>query len=1239
MKKIDIRGKAMTTLSEAVGLAVWRASWQGAVLAILVGLLLWGCGERVTPRWRYLLWSVVMIRLLIVVTPGSPWSVFNLAHYGPAQTASSDLGTRCSEESMVPLPIVNVLPDMELSDAEPQRVAASDVEQPIVEPVVPRMEPAVAAPSLLESASETAGPLSFPRRPFSVRRVLVLTWLVGFALLSVRLLVAALLVRRRLLACRAVADRAALEMLESLRRKMGAPRSARLLVTPEMVSPYVAGAWCPRIVVPESLLTDGSHDQLRQVLAHELAHVRRGDLWTNWFLLVARALHWFNPLAWWSVRSMQAEREAACDEMALSVLHSRARASYVETIMELAASLAPPPMTPGMIGLFSSRRGLRSRMERILRPPSARPVGSAVLRVLVCLLALAGLTDAMPQGAEDAPAASASAASASAASPGEAEASAEVESSAKTHTIRGTCIDGVDDRPMAGVRLRLLALEGLVGPPKQVAETISDDQGRFEFSNLSPPRPKSGMDQLAYGVIANAEGRPPAFDEEWSWWLQGQDMQILIAGEASLLGGQIVDQSGRPLSGAIVARYALRQVPVPGVCSAVTSDTGEFLIVDLPAMPTCFHYDRENKIHVRLADESSPDTLRKVRCYVFHPDYPMALTEGAELPAEIDCRLPDCCRLVGTVIDSMTGQPAAGAIVTALRTKPGEDYCAQTDSQGRYHLPVQPANYHVLAQAKDRVSVAITDRECPAGETVEVPVLRLIQGGMIAGHVYNTASGEPETVTEEGRPIVVGLIGPSWPNASGHLAEVDGQGRFRLRAAPGENYPYLINKHGSRMSWDTKQQDPVIVVEGQTVETEITVTPPATAEEKMAAARKVLDSLPAASEERVEGILEEFRKLNHTVDETEIWCLLMRELVTIGPDAVPQLCAELDATNQQRMLRRLGFALRALGDVRAVPALIRAIPKTLQPPMSDYGLIVDDAELGEFMREHDLDKGSGKGTHFGFGRPVREVFGALHAITKQNFEDDTFDFCLSDDPHRQVLQRGLYQKQAERWRDWWEAHWQEFSDDESARSVNLPGVEPSASESPAADSKPRLGTGGVSGSVLSPFTEKGKYVHHFLDLDTGLEPNWPADIPQEEGAADTRELAEWAKQTGVDLMCVIHHSDDGTATTALRAFDMRVHEISQWGAENIEKRLASGKIPEGRPVGDLLLHYDTQAKKYVPDANGAFLYVTREGGMGMVLVTDRVTRKQNLTGIAAGDPMPGVGFQKGVRLTHRVIVR
>src|SRR5262245_46690153 len=71
----------MIRLLDVIGPAVGRASWQAALLAVIVALTLWPLRERVTPRWRYLLWSVVVLRLLCLVTPASPWSAFNLARF------------------------------------------------------------------------------------------------------------------------------------------------------------------------------------------------------------------------------------------------------------------------------------------------------------------------------------------------------------------------------------------------------------------------------------------------------------------------------------------------------------------------------------------------------------------------------------------------------------------------------------------------------------------------------------------------------------------------------------------------------------------------------------------------------------------------------------------------------------------------------------------------------------------------------------------------------------------------------------------------------------------------------------------------------------------------------------------------------------------------------------------------------------------------------------------------------
>ncbi len=128
----------------------------------------------------------------------------------------------------------------------------------------------------------------------------------------------------------------------------------------------------------------------------------RGDSWTNWLLLSARILHWFNPVAWWTVREMQAEREAACDELAFAALSEDERSAYAATLVELAASLAPASIAPGLIGLFTSTDRLKARVERLLRSPSARTVPAPAAAGLLLVMALAGLTDAMP-GAEARP--------------------------------------------------------------------------------------------------------------------------------------------------------------------------------------------------------------------------------------------------------------------------------------------------------------------------------------------------------------------------------------------------------------------------------------------------------------------------------------------------------------------------------------------------------------------------------------------------------------------------------------------------------------------------------------------------------------------------------------------------------------------------------------------------------------------------------------------------------------------
>ena len=1203
----------MITLLDTFGPAVLRASWQAAALAIVVMLIVRLLGERISPRWRYRLWSVVVIRMLIVVVPASPWSAFNLVRLMPEENAP-----RILEHQPDPIIVFARQAEPETRDLPRAKQTQGDVEPATSSPAPPVTSPAISSPTSVAVTSESRQPLAAPRQAVPVMRIVTFVWLAGFLLFGLQLMRAALVLRRRLSVCRRVADATVLSVLEAARKQIGLLTPVDVLVTPESISPCIVGVFKPRIIVPEALVTESLTVTLRHVLAHELAHIARGDLWTHWLLLLARALHWFNPVAWWTIREMQAEREAACDDLALAASGENDRSAYASTIVELAASLAPSGIAPAMIGLISSNRLLTNRIKRLVRSSSVSSLRAPLAAGIMLAIALPGLTDAMPATnptqtpAESAPVPPRN-----------------QERETKPVVLRGRCVDQIDKTPIvARAIVHLFKAQGKTAPIVEVAKVVTNREGLFEFPPVPPSRPDDPIDPLFYLVFAEAGDRPIGGLGLWN----GRDgdigsVEIGFLREKTTFAGTVQDTQGRPVAGATVAQWAIDGRPIPGILSATTGPDGRFLINRIP------HYE-----WLRGGPNQGSLTFT-----VSHRGYPQREVQIGELPKNVTITLETGCRVTGTVIDGVTGQPAAGALVLAYRLDPQAERTTSTDAMGRFEMALEDGEYSFCARAKDRVGVALTDRECLAGGKVELPPFTLVKGGLISGQVVNTKTGKPIAMTERGEPIAIGFYGPSLPYGKLisplRMTTTDGTGRYTLRAAPGENFPYLVNLHGDRMAWDTTKQPAIVVKEGETTSYNMLVTPKVSPEEKLKAAQNVVAALPVNPPERTARILDEFRKLNRTVDETELWCSLLRELVTIGPQAVPEVCAELDRSSDDRTLRRLSFALRAIGDARAIPALIRAIPKALLPSSSDYGLIVADAKLTEFMQKNDLKGSVRGGRYFDFGRPEREIFGALQKLTGQRFDDSELNgLGRSDDPHRQALQRRLFTRHARAWQAWWEAHWREFTDDTAYQKVNIAAEDEPIPAAPGALGPKAHTENHTSGAVLSPAAQEGQYTEYFYDLDTGARPAWPRNIPRDEAQFDLKQIAAWAERNGVDLMCVTHTAPDGTSTFVLRSFGMKAWEIDPRELRRFDRLIASGTLPKGHDAGELLMHFDHETKRAVPDANGAFVYVTREGSMGLIEITDRVTQTADLTGRPAGNAPAGVGFKTGVRFNLKSIV-
>jgi beta-lactamase regulating signal transducer with metallopeptidase domain len=155
--------------------------------------------------------------------------------------------------------------------------------------------------------------------------------------------------------------------------------------SPSLLEPGLVGIWNPVLFLPEELSSRLSSEEIRSILAHELAHLRRRDNLTSAIHMLIEALFWFYPLIWWLGARLIEERERACDE---SVLASDIDAQvYAESILKVCRFYlqSPLPCTAGVSGA-----DLKKRIEAIMDGHPTLRIHAAQ-RLLLAMIGAAGV--------------------------------------------------------------------------------------------------------------------------------------------------------------------------------------------------------------------------------------------------------------------------------------------------------------------------------------------------------------------------------------------------------------------------------------------------------------------------------------------------------------------------------------------------------------------------------------------------------------------------------------------------------------------------------------------------------------------------------------------------------------------------------------------------------------------------------------------------------------------------------
>ncbi|MBI4263128.1 MAG: HEAT repeat domain-containing protein [Acidobacteria bacterium] len=235
---------------------------------------------------------------------------------------------------------------------------------------------------------EASGPGPARARVVNWPAVAVGVWVVGVALLLARLAVGLLWTARITSRAVDVDDPRWAATLADVSAAFGITSRVSLKTSRETTIPVACGLRAATVLLPPESAA-WSDDRRRVVLLHELAHVARRDCLAQAVAQLARAVHWFNPLAYLATSRLRAEQERACDDLVLAA--GTDAPAYADHLFEIARGFRAEGC-PAWATLAMARPSqLEGRVVAILddcrnRVPPARWARAAVGAVAAALL-------------------------------------------------------------------------------------------------------------------------------------------------------------------------------------------------------------------------------------------------------------------------------------------------------------------------------------------------------------------------------------------------------------------------------------------------------------------------------------------------------------------------------------------------------------------------------------------------------------------------------------------------------------------------------------------------------------------------------------------------------------------------------------------------------------------------------------------------------------------------------------
>ena len=292
-------------------------SLKGAVLIIAVFLVQFVFSKQIPPKWKYLMWLLVAIRLVMPSLLELDSSIFNLKNVWQTETINS--------------------------------VALSN------------------QATVIETSLQQTVPIDIavPENGIELSTIVFSVWATVAIFLSLYLLWKNLSILALIRKEKPITKSKWLELLENCKQELKLYTPVQLVETRHIKTPALMGFIRPRILLPEGILNAMTESEIKLIFMHELTHLKCGDIMINWTISLIQIVHWFNPLVWIAFAKTREARELACDDDMLSFLGQSGEKKYGQTIIRLLDLCYNENCITGMVGILENKKQINRRIKMI----------------------------------------------------------------------------------------------------------------------------------------------------------------------------------------------------------------------------------------------------------------------------------------------------------------------------------------------------------------------------------------------------------------------------------------------------------------------------------------------------------------------------------------------------------------------------------------------------------------------------------------------------------------------------------------------------------------------------------------------------------------------------------------------------------------------------------------------------------------------------------------------------------